>query len=99
MNIIKSAARIALSAAAVTFALASAANATAVRTFVSGTGSDANAASNCPATNPCRTFQGAYNVTSPGGEIIALDSSGYGAVYITSSVSYHRTLVVSVIQR
>ena len=52
--------------------------ATVLRAFVSSTGNDANAASNCPQTTPCKTFAGAFPVVTPGGELIALDTSGYG---------------------
>jgi hypothetical protein len=45
-------------------------------TFVSGKGADSG---NCadPA-HPCRTFQHAFDQTSPGGEIKALDPAHYG---------------------
>jgi hypothetical protein len=69
------------------FALASAAHATAARTWVSSAGSDSNTASNCPRTAPCRNFSSAYSVTQAGGEIIALDSIGYGPITITSSIT------------
>ena len=59
----------------------------APRTFVASTGSDANTATNCPVTNPCQSFAAAYSVTNANGEIIALDSAGYGSVTITNSVS------------
>jgi hypothetical protein len=54
------------------------------RTFVSGTGSDANP---CSLAAPCRSFAGALAQTSPGGEIAVLDTAGYGAVTITQAVS------------
>jgi len=81
-----------------TFILASplAANALALRTFVASNGMDANTATNCPVTAPCQTFAAAYSVTGVGGEIIALDSAGYGPVTITNSVSIigiHRAFV------
>jgi len=41
----------------------------------------------CAATAPCRTLAGAYAVTSAGGEIVALDSAGYGALTITNSIT------------
>src|SRR5262245_6327741 len=44
------------------------------RTFVSGSGSDANA---CSRTAPCRTFTQALSQTSAGGEVVVLDSAGY----------------------
>jgi hypothetical protein len=57
----------------------------ATRTFVSAlTGNDANG---CTVMSPCRTFANALTQTSAGGEIVALDSGGYGAVTITQSVS------------
>ena len=54
------------------------------RTFVSGLGSDANA---CTRVSPCRSFQRAHDVVSVGGEVIAVDSAGYGPVTITKSVT------------
>src|SRR5215831_8248112 len=54
------------------------------RTFVSGTGSDANP---CSLSAPCRSFAGALLQTSPGGEIAVLDTAGFGAVTITKAVS------------
>jgi hypothetical protein len=59
----------------------------AQRTFVSTTGSDANTASNCANTTPCRGFTAALTVTDAGGEIIVLSSGGYGPVTINKSVS------------
>ncbi len=58
------------------------------RTHVSAAfGSDANTASNCTAAAPCRFFQAAMTVTDNNGEVVVLDSGGYGAVTITQSVS------------
>jgi hypothetical protein len=59
----------------------------AQRTFVATTGSDANTASNCSNTAPCRGFTAALTVTDSGGEIIVLTSGGYGPVTIDKSVS------------
>ncbi|MBI3150401.1 MAG: right-handed parallel beta-helix repeat-containing protein [Betaproteobacteria bacterium] len=59
----------------------------AQRTFVSTSGSDANTASNCSNTAPCRGFSAALTVTDSGGEIIVLSSGGYGPVTIDKSVS------------
>ncbi|MBI3150398.1 MAG: hypothetical protein HYZ17_17980 [Betaproteobacteria bacterium] len=59
----------------------------AQRTFVSTSGSDANTASNCSNTLPCRGFTAALTVTDSGGEIIVLSSGGYGPVTIDKSVS------------
>jgi hypothetical protein len=58
--------------------------ATAQRTFVASTGSDANT---CALTQPCRSFGRAISQTSAGGEVIVLDSAGYGPVTINQSVS------------
>lgn len=58
------------------------------RTRVSASsGSDANTATNCTAAAPCRFFTAAMTVTDPNGEVIVLDSGGYGAVTITQSVA------------
>ena len=54
------------------------------RSFVSGGGSDVGT---CERTAPCRTFGYAITQTNAGGEIVALDSSGYGPVTITKSIS------------
>ena len=54
------------------------------RTFVSGLGNDAN-----PGTReqPKRTFASALSVTDPGGEIVALDSAGFGSSTLTINKS------------
>ena len=58
------------------------------RTHVSAAfGNDANTATNCTAAAPCRFFQSAMTVTDNNGEVIVLDSGGYGAVTITQSVA------------
>lgn len=58
------------------------------RTHVSAAlGDDANTATNCTPVAPCRTFQRAMTVTDPNGEVVVLDSGGYGAVSINQSVS------------
>src|SRR5262249_27991970 len=54
------------------------------RTFVSGLGNDANP---CTLAQPCRTMQAAFNASAPGGEIEALDPTGYGALNITHAIS------------
>ena len=59
-------------------ASATATQAATLRAFVSSTGNDANAATNCAQTAPCRTFAGAFPTVTPGGELIALDTAGYG---------------------
>src|SRR5580692_8086509 len=54
------------------------------RTFVASYGSDSNP---CTFGSPCKTFQGAYSVTSPGGEVTAIDSAGFGALAISSAIT------------
>jgi len=61
-----------------------AAMAAAQRTFVASNGSDSNA---CSITFPCRSFNIAIGQTLPNGEVIVLDSAGYGAATITQPVS------------
>lgn len=61
--------------------------AAAQRTFVSTAGNDANTAANCSLAAPCRSFGSALTVTAADGEIVALDSGGYGRVTIDKSVS------------
>lgn len=63
---------------------ATAANAQATRTWVSGVGDDANP---CSRTAPCKTFAGAISKTAAGGEISVLDPGGFGAVTITKSIT------------
>ncbi len=60
------------------------ASAAAQRTFVSSAGVD-NV--NCSLASPCRAFAAAITATSAGGEVIVLDSAGYGPVTIAKSVS------------
>lgn len=60
------------------------AHAAAQRTFVSVAGADANP---CTVAQPCRSFATAITQTFAGGEVIALDSGGYGPVTIAKSVS------------
>jgi hypothetical protein len=58
------------------------------RTHVSAIlGADTNTATGCTAAAPCRFFQAAMTVTDPNGEVVALDSGGYGAITITQSVA------------
>lgn len=55
-----------------------------VRTWVSSTGSDTNP---CTRSLPCRNFVAGIAAVSSGGEVVALDSAGYGPVVINKSVS------------
>ena len=58
------------------------------RAFVSAlSGNDANTATGCPATAPCRWFAAALTVVNPNGEIVAMDSGAYGAFTPTTSIS------------
>lgn len=54
------------------------------RSFVSQQGLDTN---NCSLTAPCRSFQVAVNNTNPGGEVVALNSAGYGTVTINKAIT------------
>jgi hypothetical protein len=65
--------------------LASSAQAqTAIRTYVSVSGSDTNP---CSLTAPCRHFSAAVALTSAGGEVDALDPGGYGSFTIGQAIS------------
>jgi hypothetical protein len=54
------------------------------RVFVSSHGLDTNP---CNVTQPCRTFQQAYNIAAANGEIDVLDPAGYGPLTITHGIS------------
>jgi Right handed beta helix region len=54
------------------------------RVFVSGYGLDTNP---CTVTQPCRTFQQAYNTAAANGEIDVIDPAGYGPLTITKGIS------------
>ncbi|CAG0966073.1 hypothetical protein BURK2_01006 [Burkholderiales bacterium] len=59
------------------------------RAYVSAiNGNDANTATGCAASAPCRWFAGAMTVVDPKGEVVAMDSGAYGAVTITQSMSF-----------
>jgi hypothetical protein len=72
-----------LMGAAMALAFAVTAQALNNRSFVAMTGDDAN---NCSAGAYCRTFTAALAVTNPGGEIVVVDSGGYGAATISQPV-------------
>jgi hypothetical protein len=57
------------------------------RAYVASYGNDANTSTSCGPTTPCRTFTAAMSVADTGGEVIVLDSAGYGSVVITKSIS------------
>ncbi len=73
-----------LTAVGFALAIASAVQAQATRTWVSGVGNDANP---CSRTAPCKTFSGAISKTFINGEIDALDPGGYGTLSITKSIT------------
>jgi hypothetical protein len=54
------------------------------RSFVATTGDDTNA---CSANAYCRTFGRAFAVTNSGGEIVVVNSGGYGSFSITQPVT------------
>lgn len=54
------------------------------RTFVAAAGADVGT---CTPVAPCRSFGYAVTQTSAGGEIIVLDTAGYGSVVVTKSVT------------
>jgi parallel beta helix pectate lyase-like protein len=61
------------------------ASAQSQRTFVSaGSGIDANP---CDRALPCRNFAAAAAVTQAGGEVVVLDSGGYGSFAINQAIS------------
>jgi len=53
------------------------------RTFVRSTGSDANP---CSLASPCRSFNAAIANTLLGGEVVILDTAGYGPMTIDKSI-------------
>src|SRR4051812_5564001 len=62
------------------------ASAQLTRTWVSGTGNDANA---CTRSAPCQTFAGAIGKTAASGEIDCLDPGGFGVVTITKAITLY----------
>src|SRR5678809_1594311 len=73
-----------LALATATILYATAAQAQATRTWVSGVGDDVNP---CSRTAPCKTYAGAISKTAKDGEISTLDPGGFGAVTITKSIT------------
>src|SRR5215208_1610361 len=72
--------------AAVLFALIAPAAIAAQRVFVASSGVDTGV---CSRTAPCRNFAYAITQVSVGGEILALDTAGYGPVTIDKSVNIY----------
>jgi len=79
---------LAASAAAISAVFAHGSNAAPAaqiqRTFVSTSGSDANP---CTRAEPCRNFAAAITNTLEGGEVIALDSGGYGTFSLSKALT------------
>lgn len=73
-----------LAALAILSACAVPAHAQLNRTAVSAAGNDLNT---CAPATPCRSFARAMSQTNPSGEILVLDSAGYGAFTIDRSVT------------
>jgi hypothetical protein len=69
---------------ALIIACATAAQAQATRTWVSGVGDDVNP---CSRTAPCKTFAGAISKTAAQGEIDCIDPGGFGTVTLTKSIT------------
>ena len=57
------------------------------RAHVASYGLDSNTSFNCDVANPCRFFQAATTVVDPNGEVVVLDSAGYGRVTLNQSIS------------
>jgi hypothetical protein len=74
----------AIAVASALFALSAPAHAQATRTWVAGTGNDADP---CSRTAPCKTFAGAISKTAINGIINCIDSGAYGTVTIIHSVT------------
>ena len=71
-------------AAAVCLLAAGAAHAQLPKIFVASFGNDANDGSRLA---PKRNFQSAHDAVADGGQIVVLDTAGYGALFITKSLS------------
>ena len=82
MRLARRPAPIVVAAAAALFAVG--AGATVPRTFVASYGNDGNP---CSRVAPCRSFAPALAQTADRGEIVVLDSAGYGGVTIAQSVT------------
>src|SRR4030095_5898149 len=53
------------------------------RTFVASFGSDSNP---CSLAAPCRGFQAAVDAVAAGGEVVTLDSGGFGTMIIGKAI-------------
>src|SRR5438067_90662 len=54
------------------------------RTFVSASGSDMNG---CSIASPCRSLQRGVDAVAANGEVVPLDTAGYGVMTISKSVT------------
>jgi len=54
------------------------------RVFVASYGNDSNP---CTFLSPCKTFQAAISAVDAGGEVTAIDSAGFGPIFIIKSVT------------
>ena len=77
-------ARLSAILALATILLAGPSLAASQRTFVASYGSDLNP--NCNLTLPCRSFNAAIAQTSGGGEVVILDTAGYGPMVINKAI-------------
>jgi hypothetical protein len=74
----------ALTVGAILLLLQVAASAAGPRLYIGSAGADGNP---CTTAAPCRTLQYAVSAVDDGGEVIIIDSAGYGPVTIAKSVS------------
>jgi hypothetical protein len=66
-------------------ALPAGASAAVPRTYVDeATGSDTN---DCSHSHPCLSFQHAHDVTTPGGEVVALSAGNYSSLTVTKPIT------------
>src|SRR5215470_559148 len=69
------------------FAMAASAAPAAPRTFVASYGIEPPAnVTPCALKTPCRTFNSAISMTDPGGEVVILDTAGYGPMTIDKAI-------------
>jgi Right handed beta helix region len=76
--------RLTASIAVTAFALSAASGFAAPRTFVASNGNDSHS---CSVTQPCRTIAAAIALADAGGEVIVLDSAGYGGFVVNKPVT------------
>jgi hypothetical protein len=74
---------LAIAVALISFGLATSALGASQRTFVASFGADVGT---CALLAPCRSFNYAISQTNPGGEVVILDTAGYGGMTINKSI-------------